>query len=316
MQDNDGGWSDWDTATLVIHPNTLPVAMIDSISPSPVEEGITVSFRGSGTDDDGTIAGYEWNSSLDGILGNEEDFDATGFSAGTHTISFRVQDNNGGWSDWDSSTLVVSLNTPPVGAIGSISPSPVEEGTIASFTGSGSDSEGSIVAYRWSSSLDGELSTEKDFGSNTLSLGAHTVTFQVQDNAGAWSDEDSRTLVVGIAPVAKAGDDVEVKSKTEVQFIGLGNDDGTIVNYEWDFDGDGSYDWSSERHGITTTIYYQAGTYTAVLRLTDDDGFISTDSRIITVIRSETEEDENGLPAISLIPALISIGLIAIFRRK
>lgn len=316
VQDNDGGWSDWDTATLLIHPNTLPVAMIDSISPSPVEEGITVSFRGSGTDDDGTIAGYEWNSSRDGILGNEEDFDGTGFSAGTHTISFRVQDNNGGWSDWDSSTLVVSLNTPPTAAIGSISPSPVEEGAIASFTGSGSDREGSIVAYRWSSSLDGDLSTEKDFGSNTLSLGTHTVTFQVQDNAGAWSDEDSRTLVVGIAPVAKAGDDVEVKSKTEVQFIGLANDDGTIVNYEWDFDGDGSYDWSSERHGITTTIYYQVGSYTAVFRLTDDDGFISTDSRIITVIRSETEEAESGLPAISLIPALISIGLIAIFRRK
>jgi hypothetical protein len=290
--------------------------MIDSISPSPAEEGITVSFRGSGTDSDGTVMGYEWNSSLDGILANEKDFNGTGFSAGTHTISFRVQDNNGGWSDWDSSTLVVILNTPPTGAIGSISPSPVEEGTITSFTGSGSDSEGAIVAYRWSSSLDGNLSSDKDFSSNTLSRGAHTIIFQVQDNAGAWSEEDFRILVVGIAPVAKAGDDMEVEPKTEVQFIGLGNDDGTIVNYEWDFDGDGDYDWSSERHGITTTIYYQIGSYTAVLRLTDDDGFVSTDSRIITVTRPEAEEAESGLPAISLIPALISIGLIAISRRK
>ena len=315
VQDNDGGWSDWDTATLIIHPNTLPVAMIDSISPSPVEEGITVSFRGSGTDDDGTIMGYEWNSSLDGVLSNEKDFNGTGFSAGTHTISFRVQDNNGGWSNWDSSTLVVILNTPPTGAIGSISPSPVEEGTITSFTGSGSDSEGAIVAYRWSSSLDGELSSEKDFSSNTLSLGAHTVTFQVQDNVGAWSVEDSRTLVVGIAPVAKAGDDIEVEPKTEVQFIGLGNDDGTIVNYEWDFDGDGNYDWSSERHGITTTIYYQIGSYTAVLRLTDDEGFTSTDSRTITVIRPEAEETESGLPAPSIIISMAAMAFIALRRR-
>jgi outer membrane protein assembly factor BamB len=315
VQDNDGGWSDWDTATLIIHPNTLPVAMIDSISPSPVEEGITVSFRGSGTDDDGTIMGYEWNSSLDGVLSNEKDFNGTGFSAGTHTISFRVQDNNGGWSNWDSSTLVVILNTPPTGAIGSISPSPVEEGTITSFTGSGSDSEGAIVAYRWSSSLDGELSSEKDFSSNTLSLGTHTVTFQVQDNVGAWSVEDSRTLVVGIAPVAKAGDDIEVEPKTEVQFIGLGNDDGTIVNYEWDFDGDGNYDWSSERHGITTTIYYQIGSYTAVLRLTDDEGFTSTDSRTITVIRPEAEETESGLPAPSIIISMAAMAFIALRRR-
>ena len=290
--------------------------MIDSIGPLPAKEGMPVSFRGSGTDDDGTIMGYEWNSSRDGFLGNLKDFNGTDFSAGTHTIFFRVQDNDGGWSDQDSSTLVVILNTPPVAAIGSISPSLVEEGTITSFTGSGSDSEGAIVAYRWSSSLDGELNSEKDFSSNTLSLGAHTITFQVQDNAGAWSEEDSRILVVGIAPVAKAGDDIEVEPKTEVQFIGLGNDDGTVVNYEWDFDGDGDYDWSSERHGITTTIYNQAGTYTAVLRLTDDDGFTSTDSRIITVTRPETEEAESGLPAISMIPALISIGLIAIYRRK
>ncbi len=316
VQDNDGGWSEWDTATLVIHPNTLPVAMIDFIGPLPVREGMIVSFTGSGTDSDGTLIGYEWNSSLDGFLGDKKDFNGTGFSAGSHDISFRVQDNDGGWSDWDSWLLFVHSNTPPTGTIESISPSPVEEGAIVSFTGSGSDEDDTIVAYLWSSSLDGDLSSEKDFSSNTLSLGTHTVTFQVQDNVGAWSVEDSRTLVVGIAPVAKAGNDIEAESKTEVQFIGMGNDDGTIVNYEWDFDGDGNYDWSSERHGITTTLYYQVGSYTAVLRLTDDEGFVSTDSRIITVIRPEVEEDESGLPAISLIPALISIGLIAIYRRK
>ena len=315
VQDNDGGWSDWVTATLVIRPNTLPVAMIDSIGPLPAKEGMAVSFRGSGTDDDGTIIGYEWNSSLDGFLGDEKDFNGTDLSAGTHSISFRVQDNDGGWSNWDSSLLFVHFNIPPTGAIESISPSPVEKGAIVSFTGSGSDEDDNIVAYRWSSSLDGELSTEKDFGSNTLSLGTHTVTFQVQDNAGEWSDEDSRTLVVGLAPVAKAGDDLEVEPKTEVQFIGMGNDDGTIVNYEWDFDGDGNYDWSSERHGITTTIYYQLGSYTAVLRLTDDDGFISTDSRIITVTRPEAEETESGLPAPSLIVSIFAMAFIALRRR-
>ena len=317
VQDSNGEWSGWDTATLTVTPNILPVATIDSITPSSARfKNEVVTFEGSGSDDDGTITGWEWNSSLDGILFTEENPSDSGFTPGTHTISFRVQDNDGGWSDWDSSTLIVNPNIPPTGAIESISPSPVEQGAIASFTGSGSDSDGTIVAYRWSSSLDDDLSTEKDFSSNTLSLGAHTITFQVQDNAGEWSDEDSRTLVVGLAPVAKAGDDFEVEPKTEVQFIGMGNDDGTIVNYEWDFDGDGNYDWSSERHGITTTIYYQIGSYTAVLRLTDDDGFVSTDSRIITVTRPEEEEAESGLPAISLIPALISIGLIATSRRK
>ena len=317
VQDNDGGWSDWDTATLVIHPNTLPVAMIDSISPSPAEEGMTVVFNGSGSDSDGTVTGYEWNSSLDGFLSDEKDYGATGFSAGTHTISFRVQDNDGGWSDWDTAMLVVNPNTPPAGAIGPTTPSLAEEGASISFTGTGSDSDGTIVAYRWRSSLDGDLSTEKDFTSNSLSLGTHILTFQVQDNTGAWSDEDSRTLLIGIAPVPKAGMDAEAGANTEVQFIGLGNDeDGTVVNYEWDFNGDGKYDWSSDRHGITTTVYNREGTYTAVLRLTDNDGFTSTDFRVVTISKAEADGGEGGLPAISLIPALISIGLIAIFRRK
>ena len=120
---------------------------------------------------------------------------------------------------------------------------------------------------------------------------------------------------MGIAPVAKAGDDIEGDPKTEVQFIGLGNDDGTIVNYEWDFDGDGDYDWSSERHGITTTIYYQIGSYTAVLRLTDDEGFTSTDSRTITVIRPEAEETESGLPAPSIIISMAAMAFIALRSR-
>ena len=316
VQDENGEWSDRDTALLTATPNILPVATIDSITPSSARfKNEIVTFDGSGTDDDGTITGWEWNSSLDGILATEEDPSDSGFTPGTHTISFRVQDNDGGWSDWDSSILLVHVNTPPTGTIESISPSPVEEGAIVSFIGSGSDEDDTIVAYRWSSSLDGELSSEKDFSSNTLSLGAHTITFQVQDNAGAWSEEDSRILVVGIAPVAKAGDDIEVEPKTEVQFIGLGNDDGTIVNYEWDFDGDGDYDWSSERHGITTTIYYQIGSYTAVLRLTDDEGFTSTDSRTITVIRPEAEETESGLPAPSIIISMAAMAFIALRRR-
>jgi hypothetical protein len=177
------------------------------------------------------------------------------------------------------------------------------------------------VAYRWRSSLDGDLSTEKDFTSDSLSRGTHIVTFQVQDNAGAWSDEDSRTLVVGIVPVAKAGDDTEVNPKTEVQFIGQGhnyyiNDDGTIVNYEWDFDGDGVYDWSSTLNGITTHIYNSEGTYTAVLRVTDDDGFTATDSRVITVSKAGGDDGDDGLlPAPSLVTTMAAVAVMALRRR-
>ena len=56
--------------------------------------------------------------------------------------------------------------------------------------------------------------------------------------------------------------------------------DGTIVSYEWDFDGDGTYDAT----GVTIShIYTIPGEYTVKLRVTDDDGMmdIATDTKII-----------------------------------
>jgi len=54
--------------------------------------------------------------------------------------------------------------------------------------------------------------------------------------------------------------------------------DGSIVSYEWSF-GDGGSDT-----GVTTSHTYQTvGTYTAVLRVTDNDGSTDTASRSVTV---------------------------------
>ncbi|MFC1859663.1 FlgD immunoglobulin-like domain containing protein, partial [Thermodesulfobacteriota bacterium] len=41
---------------------------------------------------------------------------------------------------------------------------------------------------------------------------------------------------------------------------------------EWDFDGDGVYDWNSPTTGDTVHHYTEAGSYKAVLRVTDDSG--------------------------------------------
>jgi hypothetical protein len=55
------------------------------------------------------------------------------------------------------------------------------------------------VAYRWRSSVDGELSTAKSFTipASTLTMGVHTIYFAAQDEHGVWSNEASMTLIVG-----------------------------------------------------------------------------------------------------------------------
>jgi hypothetical protein len=86
--------------------NQRPVVSIDSISPSPATVGSSVSFKGTGSDPDGTIARYVWKSSRDGWLSTSPSFSTSKLSAGTHTIWLLVEDNDGKWTG-DRSTLVI-----------------------------------------------------------------------------------------------------------------------------------------------------------------------------------------------------------------
>ena len=82
--------------------------MIDSISPSPVNAGESVTFTGHGVDTDGSVNVYEWTSSINGTLSSSGTFSTSTLSAGTHTISFRVRDNGGAWSSPVTSSLTVT----------------------------------------------------------------------------------------------------------------------------------------------------------------------------------------------------------------
>jgi PKD repeat protein len=56
------------------------------------------------------------------------------------------------------------------------------------------------------------------------------------------------------------------------------DDDGTIARYEWDFEDDGTFDWSSTTTAATAHLYPVEGTYRAKLRVLDDKGGVSRDA--------------------------------------
>jgi len=88
----------------------------------------------------------------------------------------------------------------PNAYIDSISPTGVTVGDLMTFTGHGTDTDGTVVAYRWRSSIDGELSTTASFDTAELSEGDHTIYLKVQDNNDAWSEEAAE--IVQVAAVA------------------------------------------------------------------------------------------------------------------
>ena len=95
-----------------------------------------------------------------------------------------------------------------------------------------------------------------------MSAGWHTISFRVRDPEGLWSNNSNRNLYVNIIPTAYAGENVSTTPNVPVQFSGQGTDeDGEIVLYEWDFDGNGIYEWADELHGRELNLYNNAGKY-------------------------------------------------------
>lgn len=88
-------------------------------------------------------------------------------------------------------------NELPTASIDAITPDVAEEGEKVTFSGHGIDPDGYITGWRWTSNIDGLLSSVATFSEASLSAGIHDISFQVKDNASAWSEEVTEQLVIG-----------------------------------------------------------------------------------------------------------------------
>lgn len=95
-------------ALVVLPENIAPTAYIESITPNPAVHGETISFVGYGTDPDGSIAAYNWRSSIDGSISSSATFSLSTLTDGMHTVYFSVKDNSGVWSQEAGATVTVN----------------------------------------------------------------------------------------------------------------------------------------------------------------------------------------------------------------
>ena len=111
VRDNEGSESEPAYARVtIIHVNEVPTATIVSIEPSLAMEGEDVTLTGTGEDADGTIETFTWESDKDGIFGNTAIVTINTLSVGSHTIAFKVRDDEDVWSKTVTETLVVLKN--------------------------------------------------------------------------------------------------------------------------------------------------------------------------------------------------------------
>ena len=322
--------------TVSLPPNKAPAARIASILPDPATLGETVTFTGDAYDTDGTVVSYCWTSSLDGDLSTEKTFSTTALSLGTHTIGFRVRDDRDDWSPLVTRNLEVQprpVNRPPTATIISISPSPAYAGQSVKLTGVGEDTDGTVVDFRWSSSLDGLLGHGTPLSVAGLKEGVHFIYLAVKDDGGAWSAEAQSRLEVwpaeepeapNKAPTASLSVSKSVLQVNEVFRLDGADStdpDGRVMEYMFDF-GDGTEScWTV--YASVDHSYNSSGQYVVRLKVRDDRVTQSHWSREIIV---EVKAKKTAVPAGSFLPgmeavaalpaALVALAVLAGRRRR
>jgi parallel beta-helix repeat protein len=286
VMDDAGVWSEEFQVEFDVF--TKPIATIDSASHSIVLFGENVTFTAGGSTDT-QIERFIWHSNVDGELqnGTTANLTTNTLSLGDHVINLTIVDRNGLVSEPVS--ITVNVTERPTASIYSIKPNPVAGGDIVHFIGLGDD-DGEILRYRWVSDLDGILynDTNMQFSTHTLSYGMHTISLEVQDAFGIWSDPVTQFVGVTMKPMAFI-DSVAPKKVFENGTVALtasGTDDGTISTYLWESDSTGVlYEGPDAQISLSN---FSIGIHTIYLTVIDDYGMES--DRVFTTLEVMSDQ--------------------------
>ncbi|MEZ5337090.1 MAG: PQQ-binding-like beta-propeller repeat protein [bacterium] len=184
-------------------------------------------------------------------------------------------------------SVLISANSRPV-AVASADPVSGQAPLSVQFDATQStDFDGSITGGGWDFDGDGTYDSWSDDDFASLALVSHVYTapglynarLRVTDDAGYWDIDSLAILVTGVDPANQPPQAVLSADRTStlapflIRFDGSASldPDGSILLYEWDPDGDGSF----EESGPTPFCSYSyplRGNYTALLRVTDNGG--------------------------------------------
>jgi PKD repeat protein len=304
--------------------NQPPVAAFTA-TPTSGTVPLTVAFSAAGSSDpDGSIASYQWTFG-DGSTGSGVTASHVYAAAGSYTAQLQVTDNLGASS---SKSVVVTVNpvvSAPTVRVANIAMSLSAIGTrntavavVTVVNSQGVGISGAAITGTWSGAASGSSTlTSNSVGSATFATAptstAATFVFTVANvviNGYTYTPAANTETSDSITPPSASNQaPVAVVSATPtsgtapltVTFSGTGSSDpdGSIASYEWTF-GDGS----TGAGAAASHVYANAGSYSAQLKVVDNQGQSSTASVPITVSAAP------GLPVIRVSNIAMSLSLL------
>lgn len=325
-------------------PDDTPVASQPpiagfQISPADPEPGETVIFNGTTSLDlDGLIDAFAWDFDADGTTDSTAPFAEYVFAlAGTYDVTLTVTDDDGNSDSITQSIAVVIPVSESVGAISPIAdfaylPAQPEAGAIVLFNATLSSApDGQIVSFAWDFDADGATDSSAAIVDYSFDAdGVYDVSLTVTDESGA---TDTLTLQVAVGsgvtdtpvpvtllpPIANFDYlPTNPQSGSLVIFNGtLSTDqDGHIIAYAWDFNGDGLIDSSA---AIVEHTFSLVGDVDVTLTVTDNSGNTDTLALRIPVTAPEAppSQPETSLPPLAdfeYSPAAPTAGIQVLFN--
>ena len=253
----------------------------------------------------GGAESYDWDLDGDGVFevtGNSSGMQAA-YTGSTGIIRPRVRASSGGGEAvaLGGLSLIITGNTRPVASATAAPQSGVAPLEVT-FSGQASDQEddNSALTFAWDFEGDGIFEPDTDTLNpavqNYAAAGTYNAKLKVSDTDGAW---DVDTLAVSVSPgignaepVAILTVDREAAERGEAfQFSAAGSfdSDGSISDYEWDLDGDGTFNESDngedaiQGNSSAQMFWPESGIHTVNLRVTDDQAATGVSGITVTV---------------------------------
>jgi len=217
----------------------------------------------------------------------------------------RVTDSNGAVTTFDGMIEMVSGSPPTCSGGGNFN---VTVGQPFSTNFTGTNPTGGNLSYQLSGAPTGSTlspSTTSSGGTSTFTWTPQSSDFGqtyaatvIVTNGQNLQDTCPLGLTVPVnnPPNAEANGPYSGSKGAGIAVTGAGSSDsdGSITNYAWDCDGNGSFEVSTSSVNATCGPFSLGGTYTAVLRVTDDQGSVDTDTASITIANVVPTAEANG----------------------
>ncbi len=267
---------------LVVRVNHPPVAEAGEDVISSTLRVVLDASASADPDNDGLS--YIWDLG-DGNSARGAVVEHTYETGGIYPVRVTANDGTGVGNSRDTDAVTVSINRQPLAVAGDNQEACV--GDVYVFDASSSlDPDGGLLRYAWDFG-DGDSADIINPTKVFEAPGNYRVLLQVTDESGLPNASHSDELLASVlpAPVAHAGDDIEICAGTPIRFDGTGSSDvdGVVNSYSWDF-GDGNVGGGDRPEHI----FREAGIFRVTLQIEGDNlgvcSPVSSDDLTVTVL--------------------------------